>query len=220
MEQPKEILPKGTRVRIHDEVEQFLMLSGPRPGGVEGEVVGVVPGMGGDVYFVNHGNDVSLYCFDEFELIVPRVERLAVGTCIRTNEMLAADRPLCGTRSPACEGTVRFVMDSPNGVVYTVDHGGYSAEYHRDEFELVPTTKDLADLLFDLERLRPAAVAEILGDDNLERLTARANAAASLFGEARPYAEQDAAGREAWTACAMLAALVLLRAVALTKAPV
>lgn len=69
MKQPETILPNGTRVRTHKELKYSDSLGGSRREDESGTINGVVGGMGGDVYYVDHGNGTwGAYCFDEFEL--------------------------------------------------------------------------------------------------------------------------------------------------------
>jgi hypothetical protein len=80
MKQPEFTLKKGTHVLTHPELETITgMMVSPvylaaRKVSASGTVMGVVPGHGGDVYWVNHGNgenpDVAVYCFTEFEFDV------------------------------------------------------------------------------------------------------------------------------------------------------
>lgn len=78
MDQPKEVLPNGTVVKTHAELESEdgmfvspLRLARRRPNMV-GKIWGIVPGTGGDVYWVLHDSDDpddhAPYCFTEFEL--------------------------------------------------------------------------------------------------------------------------------------------------------
>lgn len=220
MEQPTTILPDRTKVRIHDKIERRSGLPGRRPAAVEGIVEGVVPGMGGDVYYVAHGGEVSAYCFDEFELVVSHEERLAVGTRIRTNDTLAAGRPLCGARSPAREGTIQFVMDSSDGFVYTVGHDEYStAEYHRDEFVLASapsktTVEQLTEILAAFEHRHPKIVEDVSSDPDPQWALFSASKFVHVLETRAPYAEQDEIGRDAWNTTATAVAYILLRAIA------
>jgi len=84
MRQPETILPNGTRVRTHAELESTrgmmvhpAHLSARRPG-AEGAIAGVVGGHGGDVYYVEHapGEPWAAYCFTEFELRAESAEAL------------------------------------------------------------------------------------------------------------------------------------------------
>lgn len=43
-----------------------------RRSSAEGIVRGHVPGHGGDVWWVSHGDEVGAYCFDEFDPILPQ----------------------------------------------------------------------------------------------------------------------------------------------------
>lgn len=77
MKQPGYILSNGTRVRTNDVLESgrgiFVRYACmvERVPGEEGIIVGVVPGHGGDVYWVHHegANNDAPYCFTEFEVI-------------------------------------------------------------------------------------------------------------------------------------------------------
>lgn len=67
MEQPEYILEAGTRVKTHEALKHNL--PGVRRTNVAGSINGVVGGMGGDVYWVEHEDSTrGAYCFDEFEL--------------------------------------------------------------------------------------------------------------------------------------------------------
>ena len=69
----------GTKVRTHDVLEDTRgLLCGPgnlgaRKPSTDGTIHGVVPGHGGDVYWIQHAHTVLLapYCFTEFELATP-----------------------------------------------------------------------------------------------------------------------------------------------------
>lgn len=76
MQQPATILARGTLIRTHAELEDsrgFLVvpkhLRARRPD-APGIIDEVVPGHGGDVYWVQHEGvaDHAVYCFSEFEL--------------------------------------------------------------------------------------------------------------------------------------------------------
>lgn len=73
MRAPAFILPTGTRVRTHATLGSAagMLASGieARQPNVAGTIAGVVPGHGGDVYWIEyrHGG-CAPYCFDEFEL--------------------------------------------------------------------------------------------------------------------------------------------------------
>jgi len=67
MKQPECILETGTRV-ITNNLRSYP-LSGVRRKNAPGKINGVVGGMGGDVYCVEHDDGTrGSYCFDEFEL--------------------------------------------------------------------------------------------------------------------------------------------------------
>lgn len=77
MNQPEYILPNGTHVRTHPHLgttQGMENVNGHnlrrRRGNAPGIVLYPVPGMGGDVYWVQHGEgDTAPYCFTEFELV-------------------------------------------------------------------------------------------------------------------------------------------------------
>ncbi len=73
--QPETILPTGTSVRTHDVLGKTtgMMNASPhlaaRTPDAAGTIQGCVPGHGGDVYWVTHGDGIAAaYCFTEFEL--------------------------------------------------------------------------------------------------------------------------------------------------------
>lgn len=69
MEQPATILPPGTKIRTHARLLDRPELPGERAPNVNGTIIGVLPGFGGDVYRVQQDNGgVGSYCWDEFEL--------------------------------------------------------------------------------------------------------------------------------------------------------
>lgn len=82
MKQPEYILKPGTLIHTHPVLGStggFFVVRrhlDARKANVPGTVGGVVPGHGGDVYYVAHGagDDVAVYCFTEFELIVEEQE--------------------------------------------------------------------------------------------------------------------------------------------------
>ena len=83
MEQPKSILERGFKIKINDTIEdpRGMMIKheylSRRTPGINGVILGCVPGHGGDVYWVFHGESigdldvdheqVSVYGFWEFE---------------------------------------------------------------------------------------------------------------------------------------------------------
>lgn len=77
MNQPEYILANGTRVRTHAHLGDTRGMGNinrhnlaRRRGSADGVIGGAVPGMGGDVYWVQHGEgDTAPYCFTEFELV-------------------------------------------------------------------------------------------------------------------------------------------------------
>lgn len=77
MDQPTNILPNGTHVRTHPHLGDTRGMENVnghnlrrRRGNAPGVVLYPVPGMGGDVYWVQHGEgDTAPYCFTEFELV-------------------------------------------------------------------------------------------------------------------------------------------------------
>lgn len=82
MNEPTHILKSGTKIVTHSELGSTTgMLIAQRhldarhPNKV-GEIWGVVPGHGGDVYWVSHKDDspdgpdkIAAYCWSEFELV-------------------------------------------------------------------------------------------------------------------------------------------------------
>lgn len=76
MDQPATILENGTAVRTNTQLEipQSMiampsLIANRRPDS-QGMITGVVPGHGGDVYWVKHEDDkVAPYSFSEFELV-------------------------------------------------------------------------------------------------------------------------------------------------------
>lgn len=79
MQQPAYILDNGTRVRTHATLGDARGMNvaqvhiDQRVANAEGEIVGIVGGCGGDVYWVMHEGcgPSAPYCFDEFELVTP-----------------------------------------------------------------------------------------------------------------------------------------------------
>jgi hypothetical protein len=76
MEQPTYVLKNGTKIRTNPALESTSgmrvhpgHLAARRPD-LPGLIQGVVPGHGGDVYWVRHDGieDTAAYCFTEFEL--------------------------------------------------------------------------------------------------------------------------------------------------------
>lgn len=76
MDQPTYVLEKGTKIRTNTVLESTSgmrvhpgHLSARRPD-LPGIITGVVPGHGGDVYWVRHEGleNSAAYCFTEFEL--------------------------------------------------------------------------------------------------------------------------------------------------------
>lgn len=71
MKQPDKILPSGTLVRTHATLQDFGL---PHPSAMFrrsnqiGVIRGIVGGLGGDVYWVEHGREVGVYHYEEFEL--------------------------------------------------------------------------------------------------------------------------------------------------------
>lgn len=75
MEAPAKVLNSGTKVRTHEKLDPVvgMMVADKhimaRRTGADGEIIGYVPGHGGDVYWVQHdGGEAAVYCFSEFEL--------------------------------------------------------------------------------------------------------------------------------------------------------
>lgn len=75
MHQPKYVLAPGVSVHTHQKLdtEQGMAvmpsLLANRRGDADGAIYGIVPGHGGDVYWVKHADTkVAPYCFTEFEL--------------------------------------------------------------------------------------------------------------------------------------------------------
>ena len=70
MNQPEYILETGTRVKTQETLTHNP--PGTRHTNAAGSINGVVGGMGGDVYWVEHEDGTrGAYCFDEFELDEP-----------------------------------------------------------------------------------------------------------------------------------------------------
>lgn len=81
MKQPEYILKPGTRIHTHPVLKStdgmFVVQRhlDARAANTPGTIRGVVPGHGGDVYYVaHHADNVAVYCFTEFELIVEAQE--------------------------------------------------------------------------------------------------------------------------------------------------
>jgi len=77
MKEPSHVLPPGTHVQVHSELEapRGILIKEDilqrRTPGIKGQVCGFVPGHGGDVYWVRHDgeeNTGSAYGWWEFEL--------------------------------------------------------------------------------------------------------------------------------------------------------
>lgn len=76
MDEPRYILENGTVVRTHAELGStrgFFVTSRcmeQRQSNALGVIMGVVPGHGGDVYWVSHNSELlpGAYSFSEFEL--------------------------------------------------------------------------------------------------------------------------------------------------------
>ena len=85
MEEPKYILEPGTTVKIHDHTfgrtsaglivkQEYIDARTPSAKGI---IRGIVGGHGGDVYWVQHGEDgegkpvIAAYGWWEFELVLP-----------------------------------------------------------------------------------------------------------------------------------------------------
>lgn len=77
MKEPEYILPAGTRIVTHPELDPrmpgAMMVSGrfidARRPSTKAELRGFVPGHGGDVYWALHDDGgQAVYCFSEFEL--------------------------------------------------------------------------------------------------------------------------------------------------------
>jgi len=77
VQQPTYILDNGTRVHTHATLGTTRGMNvaashiDQRETNAEGEIVGVVGGCGGDVYWVMHegSGPCAPYCFDEFEIV-------------------------------------------------------------------------------------------------------------------------------------------------------
>ncbi len=76
MEQPEKMLEFGVKVVTASELDDTMGMTVARkhtvcrrPDGY-GRITGVVPGHGGDVYWVQHKDDetIGAYCFTEFDL--------------------------------------------------------------------------------------------------------------------------------------------------------
>ena len=105
MDCPSTILSNGTLVRTHKALDSTrgMMISqrhlDARVADKPGKITGVVPGHGGDVYWVQHeeviGTVPAAYCFSEFELVVPE---WVVPEPVRPTawEHLTEDAPLGG----------------------------------------------------------------------------------------------------------------------------
>lgn len=75
MQQPSHLLDSGIRIHTHKALETTMGMVAPpsalanRRADADGVLDGIVPGHGGDVYWVKHpGDKRALYCFTEFEL--------------------------------------------------------------------------------------------------------------------------------------------------------
>lgn len=75
MNQPRHVLESGIPVHTHKKLDKadglvaMPTLIANRRGDADGAIDGIVPGHGGDVYWVKHTDmKVALYCFTEFEL--------------------------------------------------------------------------------------------------------------------------------------------------------
>ena len=76
MQQPRHILESGVVVHTHQTLEDTRGLIAPpsllanRREDADGVIDGIVPGHGGDVYWVKHADTKRApYCFTEFELV-------------------------------------------------------------------------------------------------------------------------------------------------------
>lgn len=77
MKEPEYVLKNGTRVRTHDVLgsERGMMIDAihvrARRPAINGTIVGVVSGHGGDVYWVEHVGHAApaAYWFTEFEVV-------------------------------------------------------------------------------------------------------------------------------------------------------
>ena len=76
MEAPKFILTNGTKIKTHHDLGSTtgLLVTAEllqrRKSNTEGTIKGVVPGHGGDVYWVvNDDGSKTCYCWTEFELV-------------------------------------------------------------------------------------------------------------------------------------------------------
>lgn len=78
MKQPEYILEIGTKIRTHAKLGDTAGMNvgsrnmAQRKADTTGLILDVVPGHGGDVYWVLHDGEPTpaAYCFDEFELEV------------------------------------------------------------------------------------------------------------------------------------------------------
>lgn len=77
MKEPATTLPNGTRIRTHTTLDSTRgMMVAPchlnaRHASTNGRIAGIVGGHGGDVYWVDHPEEIvpAVYCFTEFELV-------------------------------------------------------------------------------------------------------------------------------------------------------
>lgn len=75
MKQPRTALENGTRVRTNASLDELgpivnhAHLDARRPDAA-GQITGIVPGSGADLYFVEHApmTPLAVYCYTEFEL--------------------------------------------------------------------------------------------------------------------------------------------------------
>jgi hypothetical protein len=74
MDQPKYVLERGVRVHTHKKLDRedgliaMPTLIANRRGDADGAIYDIVPGHGGDVYWVKHADTkIAPYCFTEFE---------------------------------------------------------------------------------------------------------------------------------------------------------
>jgi hypothetical protein len=112
MDEPQFILEPYTRVRTHDPLGStagFMVgpkAMGARTPGVIGIINGIVPGHGGDVYFVSHigGTSPAAYGWMEFELepvVEPKCEDCKGGGF----DFPASQKAAMGTACEWCKGT-------------------------------------------------------------------------------------------------------------------
>jgi len=220
------LLPKGTRIRTHKELNAGNVLYLGHKRDHECTIHGPMNDVNYEGYVVRHGDGTFAgYCRDEFELVSAPLTR---GTRVRIHEKLK-DRRLSGFRPAGVEGFVLDIGSIINGNSYLIQHGpdaeADTSEYLRDEFELVssnPTVENLSAILAAFNAAPVfsefrTALDELVAKNDPQRFAVNAASLAQLNVAAEPYAEQSAVGREAWTNAATMAAYLLLHAVHAAK---